>query len=320
MKIILVTGCCGFIGTHLVEALARRYDNVHIIGIDNFISGQKYNLEYLNSNSAVKNKFTFKLHDIIHPLHIYCHEIYNLACPASPVHYRNNAIHTIKTNTIGMINMLELAKENKAKILQASTSEVYGDPKIHPQTEKYYGNVSTTGPRACYDEGKRVAETLCYDYQRTYNVDVRVARIFNTYGPFMAINDGRVISNFIVQCLNNKDITVYGKGLQTRSFCYVSDLIEGLIKLMESDYSSPVNLGNPDEYKIIDIANVIKDMIGSTKSEIKYKKLPKDDPKKRKPDISVAKSILNWKPKVSLYDGLKSTIDYFADLKNKGLF
>jgi len=315
MKTIVVTGCCGFIGTHLITHLFKKYNNedIHIIGIDNFISGQKSNLHYLQTNPIFKNKFTFKLHDITYPLHLYCNEIYNLACPASPIHYITNAIHTIKTNTIGMINILELAKENKAKILQASTSEVYGNPEEHPQTEKYYGNVSTTGPRACYDEGKRVAETLCYDYQRTYNLDIRVARIFNTYGPRMAINDGRVISNFIVQALKKKEITVYGKGTQTRSFCYIDDLVDGLVRLMESDYTSPVNLGNPDEYKIIDIANIIKDMTMS-KAKIVFKKLPKDDPIKRKPDISVAKSILGWKPKTPLNAGLEETINYFQSV------
>lgn len=312
MKTVVVTGCCGFIGTHLVKRLLEDDNIAHIIGIDNFISGQKQNLEHIKQED-LNNKFTFILHDITHPLHVYCNEIYNLACPASPVHYNTNAIHTIKTNTIGMINMLELAKENHAKILQASTSEVYGDPKVHPQNEKYYGNVSTTGPRACYDEGKRVAETLCYDYQRTYNVDVRVARIFNTYGPYMAVNDGRVISNFITQALTNRPLTVYGNGSQTRSFCYVADLVSGLIKLMNSDYSSPVNLGNPDEYSIKDIAHIICDMINPTLT-IQYKKLPKDDPIQRKPDISLAKSVLGWKPTISLAIGLSNTIDYFKSI------
>ena len=308
-KTILVTGGAGFIGSHLCK---RLLDNGHrVICLDNLFTGSKKNIAPL-----LKNKnFKFIKHDIIEPFFIKerIDQIYNLACPASPIHYQMNAIRTIKANTIGMINVLGFAKKHRARILQASTSEVYGDPLEHPQKESYRGNVSTIGPRACYDEGKRVAETLMFDYHRKWGLDIKVARIFNTYGPKMAKNDGRVVSNFIVQALSGRPLTIYGNGLQTRSFCYVSDMVDGLIKLMASSvsFTGPVNLGNPSEFTMKELAKKILKLT-SSKSKIVYKKLPEDDPRQRKPDISLAKKILSWSPKVKLENGLPKTINYFA--------
>ncbi|MFH0955623.1 MAG: UDP-glucuronic acid decarboxylase family protein [Candidatus Falkowbacteria bacterium] len=304
---ILITGGAGFIGSHLCKKLLREGDK--IICLDNLFTGSKKNIESLMTD---KN-FKFIEHDIIEPFFIdeKIDQIYNLACPASPVHYQANAIRTVKANTIGVINMLGLAKSHGAKILQASTSEVYGDPAEHPQKESYFGNVNPIGPRSCYDEGKRVAETLFFDYYRKYNLEICVARIFNTYGPNMAENDGRVVSNFIMQALAGKDITVYGDGTQTRSFCYVTDLVDGLVKLMnKNNFYGPVNLGNPVELTVKEIAEKIIRLTGS-KSKIIYKPLPQDDPKQRRPDIKLAKEKLNWQPEVKLETGLKKTIEYF---------
>lgn len=306
MKRILVTGGAGFIGSHLCEALLA--EGHEVLCLDNLFTGSKENIEKLRSN----RHFEFIRHDIIEPVMLEVDEIYNLACPASPPHYQYNAIKTIKCSTLGMINMLGLAVRVKAKILQASTSEVYGDPEVHPQKETYWGNVNPIGIRSCYDEGKRVAECLCMDYHRQNNVDVRIVRIFNTYGPSMDINDGRVISNFMVQALRNEPITVYGDGSQTRSFMYVSDLVEGLIRMMNCrDFSGPVNLGNPEEYTILDIAGRIISLCKSS-SEIVFRDLPGDDPRKRKPDITLAQLKLNWKPAIPLEKGLPMTRDYFS--------
>jgi UDP-glucuronate decarboxylase len=304
----LVTGGAGFIGSHLCEKLLAQGNKV--ICLDNFFTGSKKNVEKLLENKS------FKLveQDIIEPYFTEekIDQIYNLACPASPVHYQFNAIRTVKANTIGVINILGLAKKHKARILQASTSEVYGDPLEHPQTEKYWGNVNCIGIRSCYDEGKRCAETLFFDYQRQNSVDIRMARIFNTYGPNMRLDDGRVISNFIVQAIKNENITVYGDGEQTRSFCYVSDLVSGLIELMaKDDFFGPVNLGNPVEFSMKEIAEKILSLLPDSKSEIIYKDLPADDPQRRKPDISLAKKELNWQPEIDLEEGLIKTIDYF---------
>ncbi|MBQ4122612.1 SDR family oxidoreductase [bacterium] len=309
MKRILVTGGAGFIGSHLSDRLLKEGNDV--ICLDNFFTGSKNNIRHLIGN----NKFELVRHDVIQEYFAEVDQIYNLACPASPVHYQYNPIKTIKTSVMGTINMLGLAKRCKATILQASTSEVYGDPKIHPQIESYWGNVNPIGIRSCYDEGKRCAETLMFDYHRQNNVKVRVARIFNTYGPNMAINDGRVVSNFIVQALKNEPITVYGEGNQTRAFCYVDDLVNGLIKLMnnENNFIGPVNLGNPQEFKIIDFAKLIIKLTNS-KSEIIYKPLPSDDPIQREPDISLAKKELNWEPKTDIKDGLMKTITYFKKI------
>ncbi len=306
MKRILITGGAGFIGSHLSERLLNEGNEV--ICVDNFFTGSKDNIKHLLEN---KN-FELVRHDITKEYFAEVDEIYNLACPASPPHYQYNAIKTIKTNVLGVLNMLGLAKRCNAKILQASTSEVYGDPHEHPQKETYWGNVNPIGIRSCYDEGKRCAETLMMDYHRQHNVQARIIRIFNTYGPNMAENDGRVVSNFIIQALKNEDITIYGDGSQTRSFCYVSDLVEGMIKMMnnKSDFIGPVNLGNPSERTIKEFAELIIDLTNSN-SKIIYKPLPKDDPTRRKPDISVAKEILNWEPKVDIRDGLMSTINYF---------
>ncbi len=304
-KRILVTGGAGFIGSHLCEALLRRENEV--LCMDNFFTGRKKNIYHLMDNK----QFEVIRHDIVNPIYLEVDEVYNLACPASPVHYRFNPIKTVKTNVIGTINMLGLAKRVKARILQASTSEVYGDPQVHPQREDYWGNVNPIGPRSCYDEGKRVAETLLFNYRNENNVDIRVVRIFNTYGPRMLENDGRVISNFIVQALKGEPITVYGDGSQTRSFCYVSDMVEGLIRMMEqTEDIGPINLGNPQEFSILELAERIIKLTGS-KSKIEFRPLPEDDPARRKPDILRAKRVLGWEPEVDLETGLKLTIEYF---------
>ncbi len=304
-KNILVTGGAGFIGSHLCKILLT--DNHKVICLDNLFTGSLKNIDSFKNN----NNFEFVNHDITKPYHRdKIDEIYNLACPASPIHYQSNPIKTVKTCTIGVINMLGLAKKNNAKILQASTSEVYGDPEIHPQTESYNGNVNTLGYRSCYDEGKRCAETLFMDYKREHNLNIKIARIFNTYGPNMTKNDGRVVSNFILQALNNENITIYGDGSQTRSFQFIDDLIEGLLKMMNSDFVGPVNLGNPVELSMKDLANKIIKLTNSS-SDIIYKELPEDDPKRRRPDISLALKNLNWSPKYDLDEGLTETIKYF---------
>ena len=307
MKKILVTGGAGFIGSHLCETLLRQGHDV--VCLDNFFTGSKENILPLRNNPH----FEIVRHDLVNPITLEVDEIYNLACPASPVHYQFNPVKTVKTNVMGTLNMLGLAKRVKARILQASTSEVYGDPSVHPQMETYWGNVNCIGPRACYDEGKRVAETLMMDYHRQHGVDIRIVRIFNTYGPRMAINDGRVVSNFIVQALRGETITVYGEGQQTRSFCFISDLVRGLIAMMEQDKTiGPVNLGNPNEFTILSLAEKVKAMIGS-KSAIVFKVLPQDDPIRRKPDIELAKKFLDWGPRVELDEGLKQTAGYFRN-------
>lgn len=307
MKRILVTGGAGFIGSNLCARLLDEGDD--IICLDNFFTGSKDNIRKFIG----KNRFELVSHDITKEYFAEVDQIYNLACPASPPHYQYNAIKTIKTSVLGIINMLGLAKRCKATILQASTSEVYGDPKIHPQTEDYWGNVNPIGIRSCYDEGKRCAETLMMDYHRQNNVDTKIVRIFNTYGPNMAQNDGRVVSNFILQALKNEDITIYGDGSQTRSFCYVDDLIEGLIRMMNSKLVGPVNLGNPSERTILDFAKLIIKLTNS-KSQIIYKPLPSDDPTQRQPDISLAKKELDWEPKIDIEEGLMKTINYFKEL------
>ncbi len=306
MKRFLVTGGAGFIGSHLCGRLLR--EGHEVICLDNFFTGSKQNIyKYLNNKN-----FELVRHDITKEYFAEVDYIYNLACPASPPHYQYNAIKTIKTSILGTMNMLGLAKRCKARILQASTSEIYGDPKIHPQTEDYWGNVNPIGIRSCYDEGKRCAETLMMDYHRQNNVDIRIIRIFNTYGPNMAPNDGRVVSNFILQALKNEDITIYGDGSQTRSFCYVDDLVDGMIKMMESSFIGPINLGNPSERKIIDFAKLIIELTRS-KSKIVYKPLPADDPTQRKPDIKLAKEKLDWEPKIDIKEGLIKTIEYFKE-------
>ncbi len=305
-KRILITGGAGFLGSHLCKRLVSK--GYEVICVDNCFTGARKNIAELLSNT----NFEFIRHDITFPLYIEADEIYNLACPASPVHYQFDPVQTTKTSVHGAINMLGLAKRIKAKILQASTSEVYGDPEIHPQSESYWGKVNPIGPRSCYDEGKRCAETLFFDYYRQHGLKIKVARIFNTYGPQMHPNDGRVVSNFIVQALSNKDLTVFGDGLQTRSFCYVDDLIEGLIKMMDSpdDFTGPVNLGNPNEFSVLELAKKIIETTGS-KSMIVFRPLPKDDPCQRQPDISLAKEKLDWEPTVNLDKGLEKTIEYF---------
>jgi UDP-glucuronate decarboxylase len=309
MKKILVTGGAGFLGSHLCERLLA--DGNEVVSLDNYFTGSKSNIVHLMSNPF----FEVIRHDITMPFYIEVDEIYNLACPASPIHYQYNAIKTVKTSVMGAINMLGLAKRNKAKVLQASTSEVYGDPQVHPQTEDYWGHVNPIGERACYDEGKRVAETLFMNYHRQNQVKIKIARIFNTYGPRMHPNDGRVVSNFIVQALKGKDITIFGSGEQTRSFQYVDDLINALIKLMQTDndFIGPVNLGNPVEFTILELAEMIIKQTGS-KSKIIYKPLPSDDPMQRKPDITLAKKQLDWEPEIKLEEGLKKTISYFDQL------
>ncbi len=306
MKKILVTGGAGFLGSHLCTRLINEGNDV--LCVDNFFTGSKHNVAHLLSNP----NFELMRHDVTFPLYVEVEQIYNLACPASPVHYQFDPVQTTKTSVHGAINMLGLAKRLKATIFQASTSEVYGDPEIHPQVESYWGRVNPIGIRSCYDEGKRCAETLFFDYYRQYALDIRVARIFNTYGPKMQINDGRVVSNFIVQAIKNEDITIYGDGMQTRSFCYVDDLIDGFIKFMNKKPSitGPINLGNPGEFTMLELA---EEVLSQTKSKSKliFKPLPEDDPRQRQPDITIAKAELDWQPKVSLKDGLKETISYF---------
>jgi len=308
-KRVLVTGGAGFLGSFLCERLLKQ--NCDVVCVDNFYTGTKRNIVHLLDNPF----FELVRHDITFPLYLEVDEIYNLACPASPIHYQNDPVQTTKVNVHGSINMLGLAKRTKAKILQASTSEVYGNPTVHPQTEEYWGNVNCIGIRSCYDEGKRCAETLFFDYYRQHKLNIRVVRIFNTYGPRMHPNDGRVVSNFILQALKNKDITVYGDGKQTRSFCYVDDMIEGIIRMMETpnDFTGPVNLGNPQEHSILELAEKI---IASTqsKSKIVFRPLPEDDPLQRKPNIELAKDKLDWQPRTGLEEGLKQTVDYFKTL------
>ena len=303
---ILVTGGAGFLGSHLCERLVS--EGYEVLCLDNFFTGSKRNIVHL----LKEPNFELIRNDLVRPVFLEVDEIYNLACPASPIHYQHNPVKTIKTSVMGAIHMLGLAKRVNAKILQASTSEVYGDPRVHPQKEEYWGNVNTIGPRSCYDEGKRCAETLFFDYYRQNKVNIRVVRIFNTYGPRMHPNDGRVVSNFIVQALLNNDITVYGDGSQTRSFCYVDDLVEGMVRMMDGpdEFVGPVNLGNPGEFTILELAAKVIELTGSS-SKIIYEPLPQDDPMQRQPDISLAKEKLNWEPKVKLEEGLKKTIDYF---------
>ena len=308
MKTIVVTGGGGFVGSFLCEALLAMGERV--ICVDNFLTSAPENIAHLRENP----NFVLVEHDIIQPLYLdeKIDQIYNLACPASPVHYQNNAVRTIKVNTVGMINMLGMARAQGATLLQASTSEVYGDPEVHPQVEEYRGNVNPIGPRACYDEGKRCAETLCFDYRRMHGMPVKVVRIFNTYGPRMALNDGRVVSNFVVQALRGEEITLYGEGQQTRSFCYVTDLVQGLIKMMATDptVTGPINLGNPNECTVKELAELVVELTGSS-SQLVYQDLPQDDPTRRRPDITKAKSVLAWQPTVDLKTGLEKTIAYF---------
>jgi UDP-glucuronate decarboxylase len=309
MKRILVTGGAGFIGSHLCERLLK--EGHQVIAVDNYFTGRRENIFPLLND----RNFEIIRHDITLPIYVEVDEIYNFACPASPVHYQFDPVQTVKTSVLGSINMLGLAKRLKIKILQASTSEVYGDPEVHPQSESYTGSVNPIGPRACYDEGKRCAETLFFDYHRQHKVLIKVIRIFNTYGPRMALNDGRVVSNFIAQALRGESITLYGDGMQTRAFCYVDDLVEGIVSTMKTEdtFIGPVNLGNPVEMPIRDLAQLIIDLTGS-KSRIEYRPLPQDDPKQRCPDISLAKSKLGWQPSVALKDGLKKTITFFDEL------
>ena len=309
---ILVTGGGGFLGSHLCERLlAGGHD---VICVDNFFTGSKENIRHLLNHSG----FELVRHDITWPLYLEVDAIYNMACPASPVHYQHDPVQTTKTSVLGAINLLGMAKRLKIPILQASTSEVYGDPAVHPQKEEYWGNVNPIGTRSCYDEGKRCAETLFFDYNRQLGLSIKVVRIFNTYGPRMQINDGRVVSNFIVQALRNEDITIYGDGSQTRSFCFVSDLIDGLVKMMQTgpEVTGPINLGNPGEFTMIELAEKVIKMTGS-RSKLVFRPLPKDDPVRRKPDISKAEKILNWHPSVPLDEGLKKTVEYFSSILGK---
>ncbi|WP_422039190.1 UDP-glucuronic acid decarboxylase family protein [Roseibium sp.] len=308
-KRILVTGGAGFLGSHLCERLLD--EGADVLCIDNLYSGTKDNISHLLANPH----FEFQRHDVTFPIYLEVDEIYNLACPASPVHYQRDPVQTTKTSVHGSINMLGLAKRTRARIFQASTSEVYGDPEVHPQTEDYWGRVNPIGVRSCYDEGKRCAETLFFDYNRQHGLEIKVARIFNTYGPRMHPNDGRVVSNFIVQALQGNDITIYGDGLQTRSFCYVDDLIDGFVRLMASpgELTGPINLGNPSEFTIRELAETVLDLVGGS-SKLIYRPLPHDDPKQRQPNIALAKSELDWAPKIPLKEGLKKTITYFREL------
>ena len=311
---ILVTGGAGFLGSHLIDRLIERGDS--IVCLDNLYTGSKKNIsKYLNNP-----KFEFILHDIVNPINLDIEEIYNLACPASPPHYQFDPVHTSKTSIFGAINMLELAREKNIKIFQASTSEVYGDPEMHPQHEDYWGHVNPIGLRSCYDEGKRCAETLFFDYKRQYDVKIKVARIFNTYGPRMDPNDGRVVSNIIMQALKNEPITLFGDGSQTRSFCYVDDLIEAFLRIMDKDenFTGPINIGNPNEFSINELAEKIINLTNS-KSEITFQNLPSDDPKQRNPNIELAKKEINWEPKIQLEDGLKKTISFFENSIRKGI-
>ncbi|MFO1042496.1 MAG: UDP-glucuronic acid decarboxylase family protein [Planctomycetaceae bacterium] len=306
MRSILVTGGAGFLGSHLCERLLERGDNV--ICLDNFFTGRKQNVAHLLTNP----RFELIRHDIVHPIFIEADQIYNLACPASPVAYQFNPIKTIKTSTVGVVNVLGLAKRCRARILHASTSEVYGDPTVHPQREDYWGNVNPLGPRSCYDEGKRVAESLCINYHHEHQLQVRIIRIFNTYGPRMDPNDGRVISNFITQALRGESLTIYGDGKQTRSFCYVDDLLRGMMALMDQDHETgPVNIGNPGEYTMMQLAEEVLRAIPESKSKITFVPLPQDDPKQRCPDITKAKSLLGWSPTIDLKTGLKRTVEYY---------
>jgi UDP-glucuronate decarboxylase len=307
-KRVLVTGGAGFLGSHLCERMLR--DGNEVLCVDNFYSGTKDNIAHLMGNPH----FELMRHDVCSPLYVEVDEIYNLACPASPIHYQRDPVQTTKTSVIGAMNMLGLAKRTKAKIMQASTSEVYGDPEVHPQKESYWGHVNTIGIRSCYDEGKRCSETLFFDYNRQHDVDIKVVRIFNTYGPRMHPNDGRVVSNFIVQAIRGDDITIYGDGSQTRSFCYVDDLIDGFIQMMASDKTiiGPINIGNPNEFTIRQLAEAVIQKVGG-KSKLILMPLPQDDPKQRQPDISLANAVLSWTPKVQLDDGLTRTIKYFRE-------
>jgi len=308
VKRILVTGGAGFIGSHLCKRLLDEGNEV--LCVDSFFTGSRKNIHHLLDN---KN-FELLRHDVTEPLYVEVDQIYNLACPASPVHYQFDPIHTVKTSVMGAINILGLASRTKARVLQASTSEVYGDPDVHPQPESYWGKVNPIGIRSCYDEGKRCAETLFFDYHREKNVDIRVVRIFNTYGPNMSANDGRVVSNFIVQALNNEDITIYGDGSQTRSFQFVDDLVEAMIRMMNQDeFIGPINTGNPGEFTIKELAEKVLEMIPESTSKIVYKDLPSDDPKQRKPDIALANKYLDWEPRINLEDGLRPTIEYFRE-------
>ncbi|CAM8434830.1 UDP-glucuronic acid decarboxylase family protein [Candidatus Methylopumilus universalis] len=309
MKKILITGGAGFLGSHLCDALIKKGHDV--LCVDNFFTGNKENVSHLITNP----KFELMRHDVTFPLYVEVDQIYNLACPASPIHYQHDPVQTTKTSVHGAINMLGLAKRLNARILQASTSEVYGDPEVHPQTEDYWGKVNPIGIRSCYDEGKRCAETLFFDYFRQHQLEIKVMRIFNTYGPRMHPNDGRVVSNFIVQALKNESITIYGDGSQTRSFCYVDDLIGGMMKMMESDkvITGPINIGNPNEFSMLELAELVLKLT-SSQSKLTFKPLPKDDPKQRQPDIGLAKAKLDWEPKVKLEDGLKETITFFRKL------
>ena len=312
-KQVLVTGGAGFLGSHLCEVLVE--EGADVLCLDNFYTGSRANVQHLLG----KPNFELLRHDVTFPLYIEVDEVYNLACPASPIHYQHDPVQTTKTSVHGAINMLGLAKRTGAKILQASTSEVYGDPEEHPQPEHYWGHVNPIGPRSCYDEGKRCAETLFFDYHRQHNLPIKVARIFNTYGPRMHPDDGRVVSNFIVQALKGESLTIYGDGSQTRSFCYVDDLVAGLIRLMrtEDDCTGPVNLGNPDEFQIKELAERVLALVGS-RSKIIYKELPQDDPRQRRPDITLAKAQLNWQPSIALDEGLRRTVEYFRALLAQG--
>jgi len=305
----LVTGGAGFLGSHLCDRLVARGDDV--LCVDNFFTGSKANIAHLLG----KTSFELMRHDVCWPLYVEVERIFNLACPASPIHYQNDPVQTTKTSVHGAINMLGLAKRVKARILQASTSEVYGDPAVHPQPESYWGNVNPIGIRSCYDEGKRCAETLFFDYHRQHRLEIKVMRIFNTYGPRMHPQDGRVVSNFIVQALRGEDLTIYGNGLQTRSFCYVDDLIEAMLRLMDTpaDFTGPINIGNPDEFTMLELAETVIRLTGS-RSKLKFEPLPLDDPQQRRPDIALARSTLDWEPKVGLEDGLKETIAYFRTI------